>query len=203
MRGRFIALEGGEGSGKSTQARRLAERLGATPTFEPGDTELGRALRTLVLDPGGGPISARAEALLMAADRAQHVDQLVRPTLEAGRDVVTDRYAASSVAYQGHGRGLDPAEVEHLSHWASGGLWPDLVVLLDVDVEVAATRVGDEPDRLEAAGVEFHRRVRAGFLAQAAADPGRWAVVDATGDPDAVAGSVWRAVVARWPEPAG
>ena len=124
MRGRFIALEGGEGSGKSTQAKLLAADLGALATFEPGDTALGGAIRRLLLDPATSALDDRAEALLMAADRAQHVAEVIRPALEDGRHVVCDRYLGSSIAYQGYGRGLDPSRVAALSDWATGGSCP-------------------------------------------------------------------------------
>jgi dTMP kinase len=176
--GRFIVLEGGEGSGKSTQAALLAEALGAVLTHEPGGTPLGGALRGILLDDLHGPPSDRTEALLMAADRAQHASQLILPTLRGGRHVVCDRYLGSSVAYQGYGRGLDPAWVRELSVWAVDGLLPDLVVLLDVDEALAAARTGRPRDRIEAAGEAFHRRVRAGFLSQAESDPRRWVVID-------------------------
>ena len=196
--GRLIAFEGGEASGKSTQAARLATMLGAVVTREPGGTELGRHIRQLVLGPGVAEgIDARAEALLLAADRAQHVASVIRPALLAGRDVVTDRYAGSSLAYQGHGRGLDVADIRWLSDWASDGLWPDLVILLDVPDEVARerlTRSGVGLDRLEAAGDEFHRRVAGGFRALAEACPGTWRVIDGTGAVDEVALRVAEAV---------
>lgn len=199
-RGLFIAFEGGEAAGKSTQAARLAERIGARRTREPGGTPAGAAIRALFLDPATGDLDARAEALLMAADRAQHVATLIEPTLAAGIPVVTDRFTASSVAYQGHGRGLDPEFVARLSAWATGGVVPDVVVLLDVPVDVARARVADvAPDRLEQEDRDFHERVRDGFLAQAAADPDRWAVVDGTAEPDAVAAAVWDGVARRIP----
>ncbi len=199
--GRFIALEGGEAAGKSTQADRLAERLGAVRTREPGGTPLGEGIRALFLDPATGRVEPRAEALLMAADRAQHAATVIRPALDAGRHVVTDRYLYSSVAYQGHGRGLAPADVRMLSEWATDVLVPDVVVLLDVPVEVARARVaGVAPDRLEAETATFHGRVRDGFRAQADADPARWVVVDATRDVDAIADTIWSAVVARCPD---
>jgi dTMP kinase len=178
MTGRLIVFEGGEGSGKSTQAALLAERLHAVLTRQPGGTSLGAAIRALLLDPAGPPIDARAEALLMAADRAQHVADVIRPALESGRDVVCDRYAHSSIAYQGFGRGLDPAEITQISGWASNDLWPDVVVLLDVDEAVAVARLGRDLDRFERAGREFHERVREGFRRLAASDPRRWIVVD-------------------------
>ncbi len=192
MRGRFVVVEGGEGSGKSTQARRLASRLGALLTREPGGTAAGRALRALVLEPAT-VLDDRAEALLLAADRAQHVEEVVRPALEKGLDVVSDRYAASTFAYQGWGRGLDVEELRRLSAWAAAGLEPDLVVLLEIDPSAAARRLEGSPDRMEGAGVDFHHRVAAGYRALADADPVRWRVVDATPDEEAVAEAVWQA----------
>lgn len=201
MTARFLAFEGGDAAGKSTQTERIAARLDALRTREPGGTPLGAAIRTHFLDPDTGTIHPRAEALLMAADRAQHVATVVRPALEAGRHVVTDRYFHSSVAYQGHGRGLDPAGVESLNRWATDGLRADVVILLDLPVEVARRRVADRaPDRLESEEVAFHERVRQGYLAQAAADPARWAVVDADGSADDVEAAVWAAVVTRLPD---
>ena len=138
MTGRFIALEGADGTGKSTQARLLAEHLGAVFTREPGGTPLGERIRDLVLDPDGdGPVN-RAEALLMAAARAQHVERVVVPALAAGRDVVSDRYVASSIAYQGHGRDLGVEAVVAVNAFATDGLLPDLVVLVVLDVALAA-----------------------------------------------------------------
>lgn len=200
MSGRLIAFEGGEGSGKSTQAARLAERLGAVSTFEPGDTPLGAAVRELLLDRATLEITPRAEALLMAADRAQHVAELVRPALALGRTVVTDRYIGSSIAYQGYGRQLDPTEVANLSAWATDELWPDLVILLEVPISVSSARTGGARDRLEAAGAAFHTRVHDGFLTQAIADPERWAVVDGTEPPDKVAEDIWQIVSMRFPD---
>ena len=194
-RGRLIALEGIDGCGKSTQVRLLADRIGAITTFEPGATRLGAALRILLLDRGETPVSARAEALLMAADRAQHVAEVLEPALAAGRWVVTDRYAASTLAYQGYGRGLDRGELEGLVGWATGGLRPDLIVLLDLPASVAAARRhGGEVDRMESEAADFHQRVADGFLALAtdARDP--WLVVDATEPVESVAASIWAAV---------
>jgi dTMP kinase len=199
----FVVFEGGEAAGKSTQAARLARRLGAVLTREPGDTPAGKAIRELLLDPATTGLDDRTEALLMAADRAQHVAEVVRPALAAGRHVVSDRYVGSSLAYQGFGRGLPVDEVRRLSAWATGGLEPDLVVLLDVPTDVAAARVGDRPDRVEAAGEDFHRRVADGYRALAAADPGRWTVVDGCDDPDAVEAAVWAALVERRPDLVG
>ena len=195
----WIALEGGEGCGKSTQARLLAASLGegAVLTREPGGTTVGERVRALVLDPAVVALDDRAEALLMAADRAQHVAEVVRPALAAGRVVVSDRSAWSSLAYQGVGRELGVEEVRRLCDWASGGLWPDLAVLLDVPAEVGRGRLGGSPDRVERADGAFHARVAAGFAALAAAEPGRWLVVDGRGTVEEVAARV-RAGVAGW-----
>jgi dTMP kinase len=195
-RGRFIAFEGGEGCGKSTQARRLADALDALLTREPGGTPVGSDLREILLSPATMGLASRCEALLMAADRAQHVHEVVGPALASGRHVVTDRFAGSSIAYQGYGRGLDPDEVRRLSRWACDGIWPDLVVLLDLAPAVAAARVGPSPDRFEDESAAFHARVADGFRAQAAADPEGWVVVDASGTIAQVADAV-RAVVAE------
>lgn len=198
MRGRLIAFEGGEGCGKSTQAALLAGRLGAVLTREPGGTAVGERVRALVLDAGVARLEPRAEALLMAAARAQHVAEVVRPALDAGRDVVTDRFSDSSLAYQGYGRGLALDELAELSEWATGRLWPDVVVLLDVPPEVARARRPPSgsagADRFEGEDASFHARVAAGFLALAAAHPGRWRVVDGSGSPAEVAERVWAAV---------
>ncbi|HWC11261.1 MAG TPA: dTMP kinase [Acidimicrobiales bacterium] len=193
-RGRLIAFEGGEASGKSTQAAVLAERLGALLTREPGGTALGRRVRELVLDPDAAGLHPRAEALLLAADRAQHVAELVAPALAAGRDVVTDRFSGSTLAYQGYGHGLPMDDLAWLSRWASAGLEPDLVVLLDVEPLLAAARQGGRPlDRLEASAAEFHERVREGYRALARADDSRWVVVDGAGPESDVAARVWDA----------
>jgi dTMP kinase len=188
-RGRFVAFEGGEGTGKSTQARLLAEALDAVLTREPGGTGLGERIRRLLLE-AGDPVGARAEALLFAAARAQHVDEVIRPALEAGRHVVTDRFLHSSIAYQGHGRDLPPDEIAELSRWATEDLQPDLVILLEVTPEVAGRRLDRPLDRMEAAGDGFHDRVRDGFRALAAADPGRWVVLDGDRPVDDLAASV-------------
>jgi dTMP kinase len=181
-RGRLIALEGIDGSGKSTQARALADALGARLTFEPGATPVGARLRQLLLAPDAPAPGPRAEALLMAADRAEHVARVLEPALAAGQWVVSDRYAASTIAYQGYGQGLEPAAVDELVRWATGGLEADLSVLVDVSVEVAAGRLAAAgrggSDRLERLGPAFAGRVREGFVAQAVADPARWIVVD-------------------------
>ncbi len=197
MSGRLIVFEGGEASGKSTQAARLAERLGARLTREPGGTSLGAQLRALLLDHSEMQVHPRAEALLMAADRAQHVTEVVEPALAAGEDVVCDRFVGSSLAYQGFGRGLGVDEVGRLSSFATGGLQPDLVILLDVGPDVASSRIERAPDRIETAGFQFHARVRAGYLALAEADPQTWAVIDGARPPDAVTHAVTAAVDRR------
>jgi len=193
--GRLIAFEGGEGSGKSTQARLLAQRLDAVLTFEPGDTAIGRHIREVVLDPAHPEIDARTEALLMAADRAQHVAEVIRPALTAGRHVVTDRYIGSSLVYQGEGRQLGLEQVAALSVFATDGLEADVVVLLDVDPAEAHRRLPGDLDRLEAEGDEFHQRVRAGFAALAA--DRAWVVIDGSGGIDEVQARVWAAVGER------
>ncbi|HEV3280211.1 MAG TPA: dTMP kinase [Acidimicrobiales bacterium] len=194
-RGRLIALEGIDGCGKSTQAQRLADRLGARLTFEPGATDLGASLRQLLLDPGEAPVAGRTEALLMAADRAQHVAEVVRPALDAGTWVVTDRYAASTLAYQGYGRGLDLAVLERLIEWATGGVTPDVTVLIDVPVSVAASRrKGSPDDRLERQGNGFLQRVADGYRRLSAEATTPWIVVDGTGSVEAVAAAVWTGV---------
>ncbi|MEU3337338.1 dTMP kinase [Streptomyces sp. NPDC006668] len=189
--GFFIALEGGDGAGKSTQAEALAEWIRAkghevVVTREPGATPVGKRLRSILLDVSSAGLSHRAEALLYAADRAEHVDTVVRPALERGAVVISDRYIDSSVAYQGAGRDLSPTEIARINRWATDGLVPHLTVLLDISPEIARERFTEAPDRLESEPAEFHARVRSGFLTLAAADPGRYLVVDAGQEPEAV-----------------
>ena len=193
-RGIWITLEGGDGSGKTTQADLLAtwlEEAGRTVvrTREPGGSEVGQLIRDIVLH-HRGDIAPRAEALLYAADRAHHVATVVRPALARGEVVLQDRYLDSSVAYQGAGRVLDGTEIRNLSLWAAEGALPDLTVLLDLAPEVARVRLdsADKPfDRLEAEKNEFHARVREAYLALAAAEPERFLVVDATLSPEDLA----------------
>lgn len=192
--GKFIVFEGGEACGKSTQAAILAESLGAVLTREPGGTPIGASIRAQVLDPASGDIDPRAEALLMLADRAQHVAKLVRPTLASGRHVVSDRFSGSTLAYQGHARGLGIDQMDRLSDWAAAGLVPDLVILLQVPVSEARTRLGASQDRLEAESDSFHAAVAEGFIRQAEADPGRWVLVDGTGPVESISGEVREAV---------
>jgi dTMP kinase len=190
----FITFEGGDGTGKSTQVRLLTQWLteqgrAVVTTREPGGTEVGTALREIVLH-HRGEVDPRAEALLYAADRAQHIGTLVRPALERGDVVVQDRYIDSSVAYQGAGRVLDAAEIKRISLWATGDLIPDLTVLLDLPGDVARERLAQEHktfDRLENEHDDFHERVRAAFLALAAAEPQRFLVVDAAQEIDQIA----------------
>ena len=197
MTGWLIAVEGTDGSGKSTQARLLAQHLGAVYTREPGGTPLGERLRDMVLDPAGDHPVDRAEALMIAAARAQHVAEVVRPALAEGRHVVTDRYLESSIAYQGHGRRLGPDDVAAVSAFATEGLAADLVVLIDVDGPVAANRRSGPLDRIELAGDEFHARVVAAYRAMATAEPDRWVVVDGTGTVEEVAERVAAGVADR------
>ncbi|WP_242498419.1 dTMP kinase [Nocardioides ganghwensis] len=181
--GLFVCFEGGEGAGKSTQSRLLHDWLverGETVllTFEPGDTSVGKELRRIVLDPATGDLSDRTEALLYAADKAEHVDHVVLPALRRGEVVITDRYVDSTLAYQGAGRTLDVAEVEAVARWATGDLRPHLTVVLDLEPEAGLGRF-DGRDRIEGQSLEFHQRVRQGFLDLAAADPDHYVVLDA------------------------
>ncbi len=192
--GLFVCFEGGEGAGKSTQSRLLADRLeqsGHTVllTFEPGDTEVGKALRQIVLDPATGDLSHRTEVLLYAADKAEHVDTVVVPALARGEVVITDRYVDSALAYQGAGRDLVVAEVEHVNRWATGDLRPHLTVVLDLEPQTGLGRF-EERDRIEGQSLEFHQRVRQGFLDLAAADPDHYLVLDARASVDEIAGAI-------------
>jgi dTMP kinase len=198
MMGRFVAFEGGEGSGKSTQARRVGDARGALLTRQPGGTKIGASIRELLLSPDTAGLSDRAEALLMAADRAQHVDEMIRPALLAGQDVICDRYVSSSLAYQGAGRSLGIAAVLALSEFAVGDVWPDLNVLLDVPAEVGLARLDGPPDRLEQQGDGFHDRVRQTFLDLAAASPDRWLVIDGTLTIEAVSAELDAALEERF-----
>ncbi|MGB6059471.1 MAG: dTMP kinase [Microthrixaceae bacterium] len=193
-RGRLIVFEGGEGTGKSTQAELLAAELDALLTRQPGGTELGAQIRQIVLAASENGLSDRAEALLMAADRAHHVETVIEPALVSGRDVVCDRFIGSSVAYQGYGRGLDVDMVRAISGWATGGLWPDVTILLTVPQEVANQRRGATSDRIEAAGETFHRRVLEGYIAQAEDDDDNWITVDGSGSIDEVSARVHAAL---------
>ncbi|XVX20920.1 dTMP kinase [Actinomycetota bacterium] len=187
--GLFIAFEGGDGAGKSTQVRMLAEVLRRAGrevllTRQPGGTPLGGQLRDMVLH--GGHVAARAEALIFAADKAQHVEELIRPALESGQAVITDRYTDSSVAYQGAGRDLGAQEIHDLQMWAVDGLVPDLTVIVDISPEEGRRRRGEVHDRLESEADDFHAAVRSHFLDLAAAAPDRYLVVDGTSAPEAI-----------------
>ncbi|WP_183092884.1 dTMP kinase [Nocardioides stalactiti] len=192
--GVFVCFEGGEGSGKSTQSRLLAEVLTADGyqvrlTFEPGDTAVGKEMRRIVLSPETGELDDRTEALLYAADKAEHVATVVLPALERGEVVITDRYVDSTLAYQGAGRSLDPAELEHVARWATGDLRPHLTVVLDLAPEAGLGRF-DERDRIEGESLEFHQRVRQAFLDLAAANPDHYLVLDARASVEEIASAI-------------
>lgn len=190
----FVVFEGGDSVGKTTQVDLLGRWLegrGLVPvlTRQPGGTRIGAELRRLVLDPGHGDVAARTEALIYAADKAQHVREVIVPALERGEVVVSDRYVLSMIAYQGAGRGLDMGDIEHLGWWAVGGLRPDLTVLLDADPDEAVASIADK-DRLEQAGIELHRRARSYFLEQASVDPHHFLVLDARGTREDIASAI-------------
>lgn len=206
MTGRFITFEGGEGCGKSTQVRLLAERLRAVGkdvlmTREPGGTPLAEKIRALVREESGDPPNARAETLLFLASRAQVVERVIRPALESGTWVLCDRFADSTFAYQGFGRGLDLAELKRLNAFATGGLAPDRTILLDVSAATAAARLRarekathTSADRMENAGGDFHARLKDGFLRLAAAEPERFSLISADGGVEEVAESIWNSI---------
>ena len=183
-KGLFITFEGGDGCGKTTQIKLLDEYLRQKGyktllTREPGSKGLGIKLREILLN-YDGDVSPRAESFLFLADRAQHVDCIIKPALENGVIVLCDRHTDSTVAYQGYGRGLDLEQIHNLNNIATNGLKPDLTIVLDVDVETSQKRVGAEKDRMESAGIEFFERVRKGFLEIAKQEPERVKVVDST-----------------------
>ncbi len=199
--GLFITFEGGDGSGKTTQAARIARLLQSAgiPTLatrQPGGTQLGQALRDLVMH-GPEDVDPHTEALLYAADRAYHVANVVRPALQEGKVVLLDRYIDSSVAYQGAARDLGPAEIRGLSQWATGNLYPQVTVLFDLDAQAGLRRTGSSPDRLERSGTQFHEAVRAAYLEAAASDPERFVVVDAQGSVDEVYRAAVEALVSK------
>lgn len=195
MRGIFIALEGGEAAGKSTQEAMLATRLAeagwtVVRTREPGGTPAAEAIRSVVLSQEFVGLDPHAEALLFAAARGDHASHVIRPALDSGAVVVCDRYVDSSIAYQGVGRGLGIERIRDLSMWATSGLVPDLTIVLDVDPELGLSRVIN-PDRLESESMDYHRRVREAFLQLAAAEPARYLVLDGTLAPNEVADRIW------------
>jgi dTMP kinase len=193
-RGVFVCLEGGEGSGKSTQSRLLRDALTAEGytvllTFEPGDTAVGAELRRIVLSPETGALADRTEALLYAADKAEHVETVVLPALARGEVVVTDRYVDSTLAYQGAGRALDVAEVEQVARWATGDLRPHLTVVLDLEPAAGLGRF-EGRDRIEGESLDFHERVREAFVEMAKADPDHYLVLDARAPVDDIAAAI-------------
>lgn len=205
----FITFEGPEGGGKSTQARLLAERLRAagylvTLTYEPGGTPAGKAIRAIWDDPARQDLLPLTDLLLICADRAQHVGELIRPALARGELVISDRYADSTYAYQGYGSGLDFATIETLLQIATSGLAPDLTFLLDLPAEeglkrrrMAGQSGTSQWDRLDQRSLEYHQRVQAGYLQLAAAEPARWVILDARQPLETLAEAIWSAVLAR------
>jgi len=194
----YIAFEGAEACGKSSHAKRLAEHLDAVATRETGGTAIGRRLREILHDTAVTDLDDHAETLIVAADRAQHLAEVVRPALASGRHVVSDRSVYSTLAYQGYGRGLPLDQVRAINEWAVGETLPDLVILLTVPPEVTERRMAKrERDRFELAGDDFHTRVEDGFAAMAAADPDRWVVLDASGPVEDVTDAIRGAVRAR------
>lgn len=194
MSGLFVVFEGGDSVGKSTQVDLLdgwltSQAVPHRTTRQPGGTEVGAELRRLVLDPVFGDVSPRAEALMYAADKAQHVHEVIAPALQRGEVVVSDRYVLSMIAYQGAGRELEMDDIAHIGWWAVGGLRPDLTVLLDADPDEAVARIA-EKDRLEQAGLDLHHRARSFFLDQAAADPGHFLVLNARDTREAIAAAI-------------
>ena len=197
-RGRYIAFEGLEGCGKSTHVKRLAEAIGGITTREPGGTAIGAALRAAMLDTNNTMLSPRAEALMMSADRAQHIDELVLPTLALGKHVVSDRSAFSSLAYQGYGRLLNIDDLKRFNGWAIQENWPELVIFIDVPIEQLLERLQRrELDRFEREDRSFFERIYTGFHTMAAADPSRWMVIDGTPAKDKVQSAILQGVQDR------
>lgn len=199
--GLFVTLEGGEGAGKSTQLKALANRAQAlgietVTSREPGGTPLGERLRNVLLSSNDGEVDLRAELLVFAASRAQHLSELVRPALARGALVICDRFSDSTIAYQQYGRGLDPGVVAAAIELATDGLKPDLTILLDLESHVSRERTILPNDYLERAGTEFHERVRAGFVSLAASDPDRWLVINGALAPDEVTKLAWEQISA-------
>ena len=206
MKGYFISVEGGDGSGKSTQIRKIEaylqeKGLDYILTREPGGTALAERIRSLVREESDDPPNSRAETLLFIASRAQVVENVIRPALASGTWVLCDRFADSTFAYQGYGRGLDLDELKRINSFATGGLEPDMTILLNVSPEVSAKRMrareaatNTDADRMEKAGDGFHARLRQGFLELAAAEPERFAVIQADGSVEEVEEAVWNSI---------
>jgi dTMP kinase len=196
MRGKYIAFEGLEGCGKSTHVTRLAASLDGVATREPGGTPIGASLRAAMLDSNNTSLSPRAEALMMAADRAQHMQDVILPAIQSGRHVVSDRSVYSSLAYQGYGRQLGPSLIRGFNSWAIQDTWPDLVVYIEVPTDVLLERLKKrELDRFEREDRGFFDRVAEGFRAMAAAEPYRWLVVDGMPPKDELAATIHAKVV--------
>ena len=203
-KGFFITFEGVEGCGKTTQIRRLHQHLvqlgrDVVVTREPGGTPVAEAIRSILLDCAHAGMRPMTELLLYAAARAQHVAEVIAPALEAGKTVLCDRFADSTTAYQGAGRGVEPETVALVHRLATSGVWPDITIVLDVPPEIGLARANSScgPDRIEQESIEFHRRVREGFLELARQDPARVIVIDGTGAEDEVAGKVAASVASR------
>jgi dTMP kinase len=195
LRGRFLAFEGPDGSGKSTQIARLqawaeSRSLPLVLVREPGGTAVGERIRQILLDPIHGEMTVRCEMLLYMASRSQLVEERVKPALDAGACVISDRFVGSTLAYQGAAGGMAEAEIRAVAQVAIGGRWPDLTVLFDVDTDTAMRRLSPLLDRMEGKGAEFHRRVRQGYLDQARRDPKGHLVIDASRSPDEVTGQL-------------
>ncbi len=194
----YIAFEGAEACGKSTQAALLANRMDGVLTRETGGTAVGARLREILHDTSVTDLTARAEALMTAADRAQHIAEVVAPALDAGRNVVSDRSLYSTLAYQGFGRELPVEELKQINDWAIAGRWPEVVVFLDTPDELIAERLRDRDlDRFEAAGDAFHQRVLTGFRIMADTEPERWITIDGRGTIDEVEAAIVAALIER------
>jgi len=202
LAGRFLVFDGPDGSGKSTQCARFASRcreagLTVCEVREPGGTAIGEQIRRILLDPENVEMSLRCEMMLYMASRAQLMEQVVEPALGRGEVVIADRFISATLAYQGTAGGMRPEEILAVGRVAIGAHWPDLTIILDVDEAVAATRLNPLLDRMEQKGIDFHRRVREGFLAQARAEPDRFLVVDSSGDVGDVEAAAWSGAATR------
>ena len=197
-RGTYIAVEGLEGCGKSTQVTRLAETLGAVATREPGGTRIGTMLRAILADPDNTDIDPRTELLLMTADRAQLMSEVIEPALSSGRHVVSDRSVYSTLAYQGYGRGLGVDTIRSINEWALNQTLPDIVVWIQIPREEAERRLAKRNlDRFEREGADFFARIADGFAELAAADPARWIMIDGTQPKDNVQAAIHAAIASR------